>query len=155
MCCFKQELQAVLSGLLGGPVPSDQPLMEAGLDSIGAVELRNAVSAKFGIELPATVTFDYPSADALAGYVVQQMAPKSHEQQQQQQAALGIAVQAPGERVPDHQHIAAQLAATVSELLGFDVPADQVSKHKHKQTKHTCMQIDRLCCSPLPARAAT
>ena len=43
--------------------------MEAGLDSIGAVELRKAVSAKFGVELPATVTFDYPTADALAGFI--------------------------------------------------------------------------------------
>lgn len=46
-----------------------QPLMEAGLDSIGAVELRNAVSAAFGMELPATATFDYPSAEALATYI--------------------------------------------------------------------------------------
>ena len=48
---------------------SAQPLMEAGLDSIGAVELRNAVTEKFGVELPATVTFDYPTADALAGFI--------------------------------------------------------------------------------------
>lgn len=120
----------MLSGLLGGPVPADQPLMEAGLDSIGAVELRNAVSANFGIELPATVTFDYPSADALARYVIQQMAPKGQEteQQQQQQAAHVILAQPPAQLVPDHRHIAAQLVATVSELLGFDVPADQVSR---------------------------
>lgn len=30
-----QELQRVVDELLGGQVPSDQPLMEAGLDSIG------------------------------------------------------------------------------------------------------------------------
>ena len=29
--------------LVGMPVDSDQPLMEAGLDSIGSVELRNLV----------------------------------------------------------------------------------------------------------------
>jgi hypothetical protein len=51
-----------------------QPLMEAGLDSIGAVELRNAVTAKFGVELPATVTFDYPSASALAGFIASKTA---------------------------------------------------------------------------------
>jgi hypothetical protein len=46
-----------------------QPLMEAGLDSIAAVELRNTVSAKFGVDLPATATFDYPTADALARFI--------------------------------------------------------------------------------------
>ena len=62
-------------GVMGMDVPEDQPLMEAGLDSIGAVELRNAVSASFGIELPATVTFDYPTPHALAQYIAGQMAP--------------------------------------------------------------------------------
>lgn len=46
-----------------------QPLMEAGLDSLGAVELRNALSAKFGLELPATVTLDFPSVAALAAHL--------------------------------------------------------------------------------------
>ena len=41
----------------------------------GAVELKNAVSAKFGVELPATVTFDYPSTAALAGFLATRMTP--------------------------------------------------------------------------------
>lgn len=51
-----------------------QPLMEAGMDSIGAVELRNAVTAKLGVELPATVTFDYPTVEALAGFIASKTA---------------------------------------------------------------------------------
>lgn len=100
-----------------------QPLMEAGLDSIGAVELRNAVSIKFGIELPATATFDYPSADALARFVVQQTDPMSQSFGHQQQPTQVVAARP----MSDQRHIAAQLAATVSEMLGFEVPADQVS----------------------------
>lgn len=101
-----------------------QPLMEAGLDSIGAVELRNAVNTKFGIELPATATFDYPSADALARFVVQQTDPMSQSFGHQQQQPTQVVAARP---MSDQRHIAAQLAATVSELLGFEVPADQVS----------------------------
>ena len=44
--------------------------MEAGLDSLGAVELCNAIAARFSIAIPATVTFDYPTIRALAQYLV-------------------------------------------------------------------------------------
>ena len=48
---------------------------QVGLDSLGAVELRNAVTAAFGISLPVTVTFDYPTVAALAGFVASRMGP--------------------------------------------------------------------------------
>ena len=53
----------------------DTPLMESGLDSLGAVELRNSLANRFSIELPPTVTLDYPSIAALAQYIVTLMAP--------------------------------------------------------------------------------
>ena len=49
------------------------PLTEAGLDSIGAVELRNALAQKLGADLPATITFDYPTVAAMARYVAGQL----------------------------------------------------------------------------------
>ena len=63
------QVAAVIQSVLGASVPPVQPLMEAGLDSLGAVELRNALSARFSIELAPTVTFDYPSIAALAGHL--------------------------------------------------------------------------------------
>jgi hypothetical protein len=46
------------------------PLKEAGLDSLMAVELRNALARSIGRALPATLLFDYPTLDAIAGYLV-------------------------------------------------------------------------------------
>ena len=58
----------------------DEPLMEAGLDSIGAVELRNSVSSKYGVDLPATITFDQPTVRALADYLAATLAPQRRTQ---------------------------------------------------------------------------
>lgn len=43
--------------------------MEAGLDSLGAVELRASLEAAFGLVLPRTVTIDYPTSSALAAHI--------------------------------------------------------------------------------------
>lgn len=43
--------------------------MEAGLDSLGAVELRTSLETAFAMEMPATITFDYPTIGALAKYI--------------------------------------------------------------------------------------
>ena len=59
--------------MVGTQVDAEQPLNEAGLDSIGSVELRNAASALCGKELPATLAFDYPSIRAIAGFITSQL----------------------------------------------------------------------------------
>jgi len=62
---LSEAVGSVIVGLFGHPVASDEPLMAAGLDSLGAVELRSALEARTNLRLPATLVFDYPSSAAL------------------------------------------------------------------------------------------
>lgn len=52
------------------PVDERQPLQELGLDSLMAVELRNALVAGVGFALPATFAFDYPVLEAIVDYLL-------------------------------------------------------------------------------------
>ena len=49
------------------------------MDSLGAVELRNAVMAKFGITVSATVAFDHPTGAALAAHVSATLAASAED----------------------------------------------------------------------------
>jgi acyl carrier protein len=66
---------SAVAGLVGAHVGSEVPLMEAGLDSLGAIELRNALASAAGLQLPGTLIFDHPSIHSLVSYLQQQSTP--------------------------------------------------------------------------------
>jgi len=59
--------------LLGREVDPQMPLTEAGLDSLGSVELRSSLGSTFELELPATLAFDYPTIAALTNFIASQL----------------------------------------------------------------------------------
>ena len=70
------QIQNTVKAMLGMLPAIDQPLMEAGVDSLGAVELQSQLEKALSIELPATVMFDYPSMGAMAGFIAGLLQPE-------------------------------------------------------------------------------
>jgi myxalamid-type polyketide synthase MxaC len=69
---LRTDIARVLS-LSSSDVPEDKPLRELGLDSLMAVEVRNAISARIGKTLPATLLFNYPTVKALRQYLLEKV----------------------------------------------------------------------------------
>lgn len=59
--------------VIGSEIDDDEPLMAAGLDSLGSVEFSNVLAQKLSMQMPGTLIFDYPSIRAVSDYLTQQM----------------------------------------------------------------------------------
>ncbi|HEY3553464.1 MAG TPA: acyl carrier protein, partial [Solirubrobacterales bacterium] len=64
-----REVGAVLGGETPFAVDPDAAFVDLGLDSLGAIQLRNRLEAAVGISVPATIIFDYPTPREAAKWV--------------------------------------------------------------------------------------
>src|SRR5690606_4491216 len=72
---LERELHRLAARILGidgaGRIPVDQPLHEMGLDSLMAVELRNAISRAVERPLAATLLFNHPTLESLTDHLLE------------------------------------------------------------------------------------
>jgi NAD(P)-dependent dehydrogenase (short-subunit alcohol dehydrogenase family)/acyl carrier protein len=68
-----EHVRAAVAAALGSApaaVPARAPLRDLGMDSLMAVQIRNAINGAFALQLPATLLFEQPTAAALCDCVL-------------------------------------------------------------------------------------
>ncbi len=117
----REQVLAAVQGVLGAQVGDEEPLMAAGLDSLGAVELRNTLENSFGMQLPGTLVFDYPTTNAIHDFICSTFA--------EDEVIVGTEVPEAGPLSAGSVHEAnVETAASWSGLSGLDSvrPVDAV-----------------------------
>jgi acyl transferase domain-containing protein/acyl carrier protein len=76
---LRAKLAAILRFDSPDDVEVDARFVELGLDSLAAVELKNALEAIFRIPLPTATLFDHPAIRTLAAFISRELAPRVTE----------------------------------------------------------------------------
>lgn len=124
----EQVIAAAAQRIMGFVPDAKQPLMEAGLDSLGAVELRNDLTSRLKMELPATLTLDYPSIAAVATFI---------------KPLLQANTSAPAPASPS--------ISTISDVLSVSF---QLRQNLHTSIE-ICRDLQRVCAQILPQATLT
>ncbi len=144
--------------------------MDVGLDSLGAVELRDAAAAAFDIQLPATAALDHPTLESLAALVAARLAAAAAaaENAVPGGSAAGAsdeeyegswrgsehgsdkASAASGDAGVDVTDIVAAVAAAAAEVVGAPVTLEQpfmevVIQKPYSLACHNCRRLCLLC----------
>ncbi|MEM7417516.1 MAG: SDR family NAD(P)-dependent oxidoreductase, partial [Gemmatimonadota bacterium] len=119
---IESHVRDVVTAILGRetPVGIETPLRDAGLDSLSAIELRNALAVAVGESLPATLAFDYPNVAAIGGHLLDRLTGAEAPAVDEAEAPSTLNVDA-GEPIDDVRELTEEEAeqALLLELQGM------------------------------------
>ena len=101
----RQEAAAILGHASTDLVEPERQFREFGFDSLTAVELRNRLTGRTGVRLPATVVFDHPTPLAITRFLLGELGGEASADEEAAalldalESALGAAGAQTGERV--------------------------------------------------------
>jgi hypothetical protein len=110
----------VLGHQPGTSVDPDRPFKELGFDSLVGLQLRQRLVAETGLPLPATLAFDHPTANAVAGHLVGLLVPAPDTAPSLDERLDQVTAELSALDPSDHDRIAVRLRV----LLGLLGPAD-------------------------------
>lgn len=67
---LRSQTSSILGFDLSRPIEMEQGLFDMGMDSLMAVELKGRLERSLSVPLPSTLTFNYPTIQALADYLL-------------------------------------------------------------------------------------
>jgi polyketide synthase 12/myxalamid-type polyketide synthase MxaB len=111
LSCVQAEAAKVLGLDMSRTLDPRRPLNEIGLDSLMAVELRNALGHLAGHTLPVTLLFDYPTIQGLTEYLAADAFPADNAAPEQPAVVAAGATELSGDEL---------LASLDRELASLD-----------------------------------
>jgi acyl carrier protein len=69
------EVRKVFGMMSEDPLDESRGLFQSGMDSLMSVRLKRALEARTGLRLPGTLTFTYPTIEAIATYLEEALFP--------------------------------------------------------------------------------
>ncbi|WP_040793190.1 beta-ketoacyl reductase, partial [Nocardia paucivorans] len=120
---IRTQAAAVLGHTSADATAPDKPFSDIGFDSLGVMEFRNRLRTAIGLQLPTTAMFDYPTPEALAGFIRREIAPVDDPAQRLGAEIESLARECTAAALSpeDRAELASRLTALVRELEGKDV----------------------------------